>query len=302
VRLYDRVVMMREQCAAPITQRDMMIGFFSGKPVIPIDGTEVMLWTLANLEASILNAGKVVPPFPLTWVEFDQSKCRLDTTVTDEPDGLIAAPAARSAFLLITNRTDDGWTVKGMPFMSHPDVANGRPIIPSIRTQRAILDANGMAVRMETALTLEGAALDVELSHCEADYRLTRMEEQNATNTGHAFVDALFVCLFANCKNIDLVDEPPRHTTKAVKRKMGGSPVRFKTIKLPGATSSGGTPGTATGPVESPLHLVRGHFKTYTPDKPLFGSRVGTYWWAHHVRGDEANGVSAHDYAVGPPT
>ncbi len=49
-----------------------------------------------------------------------------------------------------------------------------------------------------------------------------------------------------------------------------------------------------------PLHMVRGHFKTYTPEKPLFGRMTGTYWWAHHLRGDESAGVVHHDYEVGP--
>lgn len=49
------------------------------------------------------------------------------------------------------------------------------------------------------------------------------------------------------------------------------------------------------------LHLVRGHFATYTPDKPLFGRITGTVWKPSHVRGDAAEGIVAKDYRVKAP-
>ncbi len=33
------------------------------------------------------------------------------------------------------------------------------------------------------------------------------------------------------------------------------------------------------------IHLVRGHFKEYTPDKPLFGKIAGLFWWEPHLAG-----------------
>jgi hypothetical protein len=51
------------------------------------------------------------------------------------------------------------------------------------------------------------------------------------------------------------------------------------------------------------LHLMRGHFKTFTPDNPLFGKRVGAFWWDPIVRGHAANGVRVKDYRMhAPPT
>jgi hypothetical protein len=46
------------------------------------------------------------------------------------------------------------------------------------------------------------------------------------------------------------------------------------------------------------LHICRGHFKTFTEDAPLFGKRVGTYWWASQVRGKAEEGVVEKDYRV----
>jgi hypothetical protein len=46
------------------------------------------------------------------------------------------------------------------------------------------------------------------------------------------------------------------------------------------------------------LHLVRGHFKRYTPSAPLFGKFSGLYWWQPHVRGDLKEGIVVKDYAL----
>lgn len=49
------------------------------------------------------------------------------------------------------------------------------------------------------------------------------------------------------------------------------------------------------------LHLVRGHFATYTPEAPLLGKFVGTVWKSPHWRGDHHEGVVTKDYEVKVP-
>jgi hypothetical protein len=44
-----------------------------------------------------------------------------------------------------------------------------------------------------------------------------------------------------------------------------------------------------------PLHLCRGHFKTFTAKRPLLGKHVGTFWWEPHLRGSEQAGIIVHD-------
>lgn len=50
------------------------------------------------------------------------------------------------------------------------------------------------------------------------------------------------------------------------------------------------------------LHICRGHFATYTPEHPLFGKYVGTYWRPDHVRGSIQAGAVVSDYNVNPAT
>ncbi len=45
-------------------------------------------------------------------------------------------------------------------------------------------------------------------------------------------------------------------------------------------------------------HLVRGHFKTYTEDKPLMGKYIGTWFWPPHLAGNREKGVVLKDYEV----
>ena len=46
------------------------------------------------------------------------------------------------------------------------------------------------------------------------------------------------------------------------------------------------------------VHLCRGHIKTYTEEKPLFGKYVGNVWCPPHARGNKEMGVINKDYAV----
>ena len=56
----------------------------------------------------------------------------------------------------------------------------------------------------------------------------------------------------------------------------------------------------ATVGLQRALHICRGHFATYSPDKPLFGKHAGTFWVPAHVRGNAERGVVAKDYRVLP--
>src|SRR5215471_6223848 len=49
------------------------------------------------------------------------------------------------------------------------------------------------------------------------------------------------------------------------------------------------------------LHICRGHFATYTPEHPLFGKYVGTFWRPDHVRGSREAGEVNKNYSVGSP-
>lgn len=55
----------------------------------------------------------------------------------------------------------------------------------------------------------------------------------------------------------------------------------------------------ATG-LKRALHICRGHFSTYSDEKPLFGKYAGTFWVPDHVRGKKEHGEVVKDYEVKP--
>lgn len=49
-----------------------------------------------------------------------------------------------------------------------------------------------------------------------------------------------------------------------------------------------------------PLHLRRGHIKSYEEGKGLFGKLHGSWWWTPRLAGHEENGISMKEYEVIP--
>lgn len=49
------------------------------------------------------------------------------------------------------------------------------------------------------------------------------------------------------------------------------------------------------------LHICRGHFATYTEERPLFGKVAGTFWVPSHVKGSVEHGIVDKDYRVKAP-
>lgn len=56
--------------------------------------------------------------------------------------------------------------------------------------------------------------------------------------------------------------------------------------------------GIESNGLKKAMHICRGHFATYAPEKPLFGKVTGTFWVPAHVRGSVENGIVDKDYRV----
>lgn len=103
---------------------------------------------------------------------------------------------------------------------------------------------------------------------------------------------------FANCKNV--VQRERGFTSPPIHWVNDGHPrVRYRVLAIDGRASvrMDGEP-EPTGRRLS-LHIVRGHFATYTPEKPLFGKHTGNFWVSQHTRGDASVGEIRKDYRIG---
>jgi hypothetical protein len=107
--------------------------------------------------------------------------------------------------------------------------------------------------------------------------------------------------MFSHCKNVRLVERlPKRHEQREAKRK-GEQALKYHEIVIdPGKTKQVAV-GAGSAEQDKPsraLHIARGHFATYTPEKPLFGKFTGTYWRPAHVRGSAEIGTVKSTYRV----
>lgn len=111
---------------------------------------------------------------------------------------------------------------------------------------------------------------------------------------------ALLAIQFCNCKNIKLASHAPEPKQSKAHEKRGGKPLlRYHTIEIEPLKQVLRTEGDVEkNGLRKALHIVRGHFANYTPEKPLFGRVTGKFWIPAHVRGDASEGIVAKDYRV----
>ena len=105
------------------------------------------------------------------------------------------------------------------------------------------------------------------------------------------------------CKNVFTEEQiPAAAVSKKFEKKHGHPLVRYKTLVIqPMGGSRTGNTSERGGESARSAHIVRGHFKTFTEDRPLFGKWTGTYWWSQAVKGNPERGVILKDYRVKSP-
>lgn len=111
------------------------------------------------------------------------------------------------------------------------------------------------------------------------------------------------VCLatltFMNCKNVTLKETSNEAMRKAFERRRGCKPLRYHVLNIESVIAR--TRGASGGlSMFNALHMCRGHFKTFTKERPLFGKVAGRFWWGYQARGTPEAGVVVKDYRVKP--
>ena len=116
---------------------------------------------------------------------------------------------------------------------------------------------------------------------------------------------ALFFQALLSCRNVDRIPvEPPAPLSKKRVRRGGLPLVRYHRlrIRLPGKERTVVDPAKLprVGEAVVGLHYVRGHFKSYTAERPLLGRAVGTFYWPPCLKGKASAGVVGKTYVEIP--
>lgn len=124
--------------------------------------------------------------------------------------------------------------------------------------------------------------------------------EQQTNVTGLCDLNVVWIALqLINCRNVSTALRGSVFHRSGSEKRRGEPVVKYHTIVLPGMATTGGRGGRKSRRVDPlAMHKVRGHFKTFTAERPLLGRHVGTYWWGWQVRGSKDHGVVVSDYKV----
>lgn len=126
----------------------------------------------------------------------------------------------------------------------------------------------------------------------------TEEEELEMSEDIGKFIAPVNVAIsFMHCKNVHLIDEPlTRQRRRKLERKGG---IRYKVLDIePFKKQVRRETQPGESQLQRALHICRGHFATYTDEKPLFGKVTGTFWKPMHVRGNKSQGQVVKDYNI----
>lgn len=124
----------------------------------------------------------------------------------------------------------------------------------------------------------------------------------NVSVSGEGNHIALLAMSFANCKNVTRTEltgkevEPDRPWV----RKHNPPQIKYHVLNINPMRDVLRTEGRSDEVgIQKALHLCRGHFASYSEERPLFGKYAGQFWIPQHVKGKADKGVVLKDYKIG---
>lgn len=322
-RLYDR--MMRGDIA--VSQGGEGI-FEASSPFLPdatvVDVSNVAKYFASSMDGMMLTKREVpnlAPPFPHCWFEF---KCPWHS-ITESKEiarmlkswsfegiqGAFPMPSRIGVLMIAGDTKYDPETVDAtvgeffdldqirwsMSLFLYLEYGKGKPIEGP---------KSHLALGIEPDGKLTGGP-DDDLQAVSRVYGPVDQKDDVtfnfATTVSMVYIaPALLAINFMHCKNVSLDENvPPQKASRKHERKHGQPLTKYYTLAIePMGQTAKHNSANGEGFGKS-LHICRGHFATYTEEKPLFGRVTGTFWKSQHVRGSKQYGEVVKDYAVKSP-
>lgn len=115
---------------------------------------------------------------------------------------------------------------------------------------------------------------------------------------------SFFAFSLSHCKNIELVTDSTDLSKPNIRRQNSNRSLlyQYKSVQLSDKTQKKYQRGdVATDENDSRsvrFHMCKGHFRTYTPDNPLFGRLAGKFWVPQHTKGTKDVGTVIKTYTA----
>jgi hypothetical protein len=234
-------------------------------------------------------------PFPLMWFE-SRRPSRFLTFESGDAKSMPAGFPQAWGWLCIQRPAEAARSAECIPERAELvleaeliklHAGDDRPHGPYCIT-RVFTDARGVPVaELQGCAFMSSFADEDDERGCEIDWRILGLP-------------AFLAISFMNCKNVTTtIHETDRHLNRE-RQKHGLKPfLRYHTIDIEPMKRVLRTEGKieSTG-LKRALHICRGHFATYSEERPLFGKVAGTFWIPSHVRGTTEEGIVVSDYQV----
>jgi hypothetical protein len=271
-----------------VDHQQLMHQIFEGS-ITAIDVTPLNLWDNNPDIDKITPAGGVEwarPPFNCAWLE---DRCSFQWTVSGRQlrtGNLVFATPVPLPFALHVQDETGVFPEVGLVIFHFIAASDTREAV-LFAAITIPLDKNGCSLRPP------GESSDKIFLNSVPD----KHNERAGYLLKNSWEEVLTVYSLLNAKNIEL---RPTHKAdhKEGPRNKRGIDWHTLHIKVPGVFCTDSTDPFLPFGQLARAHLVRGHFKVYTDDAPLFGQFTGRYWWTPHVRGDESKGVVEKDYVL----
>lgn len=215
-------------------------------------------------------------PYPKTWFDFiiDQG------TVCERPD--LDRMGKTSKFALLLTEEDKSlklFSITSFNYFVTQKTWCVSPLSYSLSLMDALVRIHPMWDEIKTK---------VDLNNWQASNERVISQELMAVNVS---------LMLLNCKNIGTQKVLPSDKLNRKRIKSGVQPLfsYYTLTLLPTTRREKSIPKNLW---HNRIHLCRGHFKTYTAEKPLFGSVTGRFWWQSHVKGQNRSGVVLKDYEI----
>lgn len=272
----------RQNKVHPILQRDDVI-------VVAADNVAQYLTDEQQLDLEqLFKLPCVVPPFNWTFIEWRDQKAI-------EGNGYLAA-----RFDLRDKQRDlmPGWTAKDWQYLDDLEVR-------FIVTFAYFSEKNPLPRKpVATVFLSETGSLMTPYDGfpylVDADTFLPKIAPEGKKIVLPRLHIALWTLQFLNTQKVEKIEvSPPEKLNKKHQKRHKAPLTKYYTLKV---TAVNGRPERREhqgGHHKSPAqHIVRGRFRTYGDDAPLFGKWTGTWWWAEYERGKKAEGQVIKDYEV----